>query len=170
MARSWTKDSKKDCIKDGHLMGQILAAGGIDNFGKAIDYSCCLATSISDSDYFRETALSKIDLLVYAKINEIIEFFDIKVEYELDSVNTEVEDLFHLENYEKYFELKALKSIIINAINHVADKIELGRVAVCQNPLGGILLIFSSQDRSDIEGDCMTHYCLDLIEMSGILK
>ena len=81
--------------------------------------------------------------------------------------------LFMLENYEKYFELKALKSIMVNAINHIADKIESQRIAVCQSPLGsgnGYILIFSSQDRSDLNGDCITHYCLDLIEMSGILK
>lgn len=147
-------------------MSGIIIADAVNNLGETVDYSCCLASSVKNSISFREIALSKIDLLSHDEASEIIEFFDIKIEYDY----LEVEDLFHLENYEKYLELKGLKSIIFNAINHVADKIELGRVAVCQNPLGGIILIFSSQDSLDLEGDGITHYCLDLIEMSGILK
>jgi len=150
-------------------MSTVMVANAIDNSGRGIDYSFCLAISISDSYHFREVALSKIDLLNRSLLKEIINFFNIEVEYDLDSFNTEIKDLFYLENYEEYLEFKAIKSIIIDAINHVAEKIESGRVAVCQNPLGGIVLIFSSQGSSD-ERDFTTHYFLDLIEMSGILK
>ena len=154
-------------------MYEPLIAGAYDSRGNQIDYSCCLATAVTNITLFREVALSNLSLLDSSDIDEIIEYFDIKVENDLNSDNTEIEDLFHLENYEKYFELKALKSIMINAINHIASMLEEQRIAVCQSPLGsgnGYILIFSSQDRSDIDGDCTTHYCLDLIEMSGILK
>lgn len=154
-------------------MEKILTAGAINADGKQIDYSFCFATAVSNITLFREFCISRLTLLENSDLTEIIEFFDIKVENDLNPLSTEVEDLFHLENYEKYFELKALKSIMVNAINHIADKIESQRIAVCQSPLGsgnGYILIFSSQDRSDLNGDCITHYCLDLIEMSGILK
>jgi len=155
------------------MMRDIITSGAFLPDGDSIDYSICLATAIEDISLFKEVAKSRLSLLDSSSSYEIIEFFDIKVEDDLSPLTTEVEDLFHLEDYEKYFELKTLNSIMVNAIDHVAEKIELQRIAVCRSPLGkgnGHILVFSSQDRSDLEGSGITHYCLDLIEMSGILK
>jgi len=153
-------------------MSSTIVSSAKNSSGSVINYSCCFALTISSQASFKEEALSKINLIKNSNIKDIIDFFEISIDIDdnLNDSNTKIEDLFYLENYKYYLELKKLKSIIIDAINHVASKIELDRVAVCQNPLGGILLIFSSQYSQDQIEDFITHYYLDLIEMSGILK
>ena len=173
MAWSWKWYDKEDYIKNGDIiLRHPIVATSLTANDDIVDYSCCFATSVPSVDLFKDIALSKVDLLKSLDskdIDNIFSFFDIKVEFEIDSLETD--ELFSLDKIEYHLKLKKLTSIIIDVINYISEQLDLSHIASGKNPLGGTMFIFSSSSMaSSFKGDDMTHDALDLLEMSGILK
>lgn len=135
-----------------------------------LNYSCCSAPLIPDRFSFKTIALSKVDDINISNIKCMIKAFDISIDIDSGVDNTDLDNFFSSDRCAYFFEIKAVKNKLIDAINFIDFKLDQDEVGVFTDHNGGCIFVFSSKDRSTSDGDLLTHNYLDILDMSGILR
>jgi hypothetical protein len=136
----------------------------------SINYSCCVSPVIPDRFSFKRIALSKINDVSTSNIKCLINAFDIPIDIDSDIDNEDLNNLFSSDRCVYFFELKAVKDKLIDAINFIDIKIDQDEIVVFTDHNGGCILVFSSKDSPVSDSSLLTHTYLDILDMSGILR
>lgn len=136
----------------------------------SINYSCCYCPLVPDRFSFKGVALSMVDKISVSNIECMIKAFDISIDIDLYAEDKDLDNLFYSDRCVNFFEIKAIKNKLIDAINFIDFKIDQDEVATFSDHNGGCILVFSSKNCPDLDSNLLTHNYLDMLDMSGILR